>query len=118
MKRKLCRPSSGRNASARCRCRSAGQMYLKATIPHATKLNAMLTKKQICGSMNVSLVGIPGCCPAHGGTIWYHLAKILYHAGPMSRGKHRGDPNFRFSFQTDEMRQSSLRGAKRRKIGR
>ena len=26
--------------------------------------------------------------------------KDWYHAVPMSRGKHRGDPNYRFNFQT------------------
>jgi hypothetical protein len=29
-------------------------MYRVATIPHAMKPNAMLTKKQSCGSMNLS----------------------------------------------------------------
>ena len=47
MKRKLCRMSRGRNASARCRRRSSGQIYRAVTIPHAMKLNAMLTKNQI-----------------------------------------------------------------------
>jgi hypothetical protein len=31
-------------------------MYRAVTIPHAMKLNAMLTKKQSCGNMNVSLL--------------------------------------------------------------
>src|SRR5499425_3098517 len=58
MKRKLCRMSRGRNASARSRRRSSGQIYRAVTIPHAMKLNAMLTKNQIicCGTMNVSLL--------------------------------------------------------------
>src|SRR5216683_3782564 len=34
----------------------------------------------------------------------YHMVppseKNWYHAVPMSRGKHRGDPNYRFNFQT------------------
>src|SRR6516162_11920402 len=58
MKRKLCRMSKGRNASARCWRRSSGQIYRAVTIPHAMKLNAMLTKNQIicCGTMNFSLL--------------------------------------------------------------
>src|SRR5215468_5061252 len=58
MKRKLCRMSRGRNASARSLMRSSGQIYRVATIPHAIKLNAMLTKNQIicCGMMNISLL--------------------------------------------------------------
>src|SRR5215471_11348164 len=58
MNRKLCRISRGRNASARCRERSSGQIYRAVTIPHAMKLNAMLTKNQIicCGTMNISLL--------------------------------------------------------------
>src|SRR6516165_3230213 len=58
MKRKLCRMSKGRNASARCWRRSSGQIYRAVIIPHAMKLNAMLTKNQIicCGTMNVSLL--------------------------------------------------------------
>src|ERR1700757_2594622 len=58
MKRKLCRMSRGRNASARSRTRSSGQIYRAATIPHAMKLNAILTKNQIicCGTMNISFL--------------------------------------------------------------
>src|SRR5262249_61152593 len=58
MKRKLCRMSRGRNASARSRRRSSGQIYRAVTIPHAMKLNAMLTKNQIicCGMMNISFL--------------------------------------------------------------
>src|SRR5271155_4114383 len=58
MKRKLCRMSRGRNASARSRWRSSGQIYRAATIPHAMKLNAMLTKNQIicCGMINLSFL--------------------------------------------------------------
>src|SRR5262249_15962501 len=54
MKRKLCRMSKGRNASAGCRRRSCGQMYRGATIPHAIQLNAMLTKKKSCDCINSS----------------------------------------------------------------
>src|ERR1700756_1413334 len=60
MKRKLCRMSRGRNASARCRRRTSGQIYRAATIPHAMKLNAMLMKNQIicCGMINLSFLEI------------------------------------------------------------
>src|SRR2546426_11322400 len=54
MKRKLWKMSRGRNASARGRRRSSGQMYRAATIPHAIKLNAMLTKKASCVCINSS----------------------------------------------------------------
>src|SRR5215813_8085002 len=47
--------SKGRNASGRVRRRSAGQMYRAVTIPHAIKLNAMLTKNQSCGIQSVFL---------------------------------------------------------------
>src|SRR6266404_1813449 len=58
MKRKLCRTSRGRNASTRDRRRSSGQIYRAVTIPHAMKLNAMLTKNQIicCGMTNLSFL--------------------------------------------------------------
>src|SRR5215472_803241 len=58
MKRKLCRMRRGRNASARPRRRSSGQIYRAVTIPHAIKLNAILTKNQIicCGTMKVSFL--------------------------------------------------------------
>src|SRR5271155_3399456 len=58
MKRKLCRMSRGRNASARSRWRSSGQTYRAATIPHAIRLNAMLTKNQIicCGMIRISFL--------------------------------------------------------------
>src|SRR6266568_8496414 len=49
--------SRGRNASARGRSRSSGQMYLAVTIPQATMLNAMLAKKQSCDTMSVSSSG-------------------------------------------------------------
>src|SRR5262252_9149026 len=50
--------SRGRNASTVCRRRSSGPIYRAATIPHAMKLNAMLTKNQIicCGMMNISFL--------------------------------------------------------------
>src|SRR5579864_3049733 len=56
MKRKLWRMSTGRNASARCRRHSFGQMYWAVTIPQAMKLNAMLPKNQSCGTMNISFL--------------------------------------------------------------
>src|ERR1700730_16774584 len=56
IKRKLCRISRGRNASARCLRRSSGQMYREVTIPQEMRLNAMLTKKQICGCIKVLLL--------------------------------------------------------------
>src|SRR5262249_9963207 len=58
MKRKPCRMSKGRNASACSRTRSSGQIYRLTTIPHAMKLNAMLTKNQIicCGMVNIPLL--------------------------------------------------------------
>src|ERR1700722_17549455 len=43
--------SSGRKASLRPRRRSSGKIRLLATKPQATKLKAMLTKKQICACM-------------------------------------------------------------------
>jgi hypothetical protein len=45
----------GRNASARWRDRSSGQMYRAVTIPHAMKLKAMLAKKLSCDGMSASL---------------------------------------------------------------
>src|SRR5215467_14991106 len=58
MKRKLCRMSRGRNASARGRGRSSGQILRATTIAHAMKLNAMLRKNRIicCGMMNIPLL--------------------------------------------------------------
>jgi len=55
-KRKLCCMSRGRKASAGSRKRNSGQIYRVATIPQAMKLNAILTKKQSCDSMNSSLL--------------------------------------------------------------
>src|SRR5215472_17330759 len=55
-KRKLWRMSTGRNASARCRRRSSGQMYWAVTIPQAIKLNAKLPKNQSCDMMNISFL--------------------------------------------------------------
>jgi hypothetical protein len=43
--------SSGRKASLRPRRRSSGKIRLPVTAPQATKLKAMLTKKQICARM-------------------------------------------------------------------
>src|SRR5499427_7863821 len=67
MKRKLCRMSRGRNASARCRRRSSGQIYRAATIPHAIKLNAMLPKNQSCDTMNISFLEFQPLTAAGGG---------------------------------------------------
>src|ERR1700729_10258 len=49
--------SSGRKASLRPRWRSSGQIRLPVTTPQATKLKAMLTKKQICARMTDPPVG-------------------------------------------------------------
>src|SRR5215469_1527701 len=57
MKRKLCSISSGRSASARERWRSAGQMARAGTVPHATRLNAMLAKKATWAGMGYLLGG-------------------------------------------------------------
>src|ERR1700676_5213919 len=43
--------SSGRKASLRLRRRSSGKIRLAVTVPQATKLKTMLTKKQICARM-------------------------------------------------------------------
>src|SRR5580658_1512960 len=43
--------SNGRNASLRLRRRSSGNIRLAVTIPQATKLKTILTKKQICARM-------------------------------------------------------------------
>src|ERR1700744_1430474 len=51
MKRKLCSTRIGRNASALGRALSFGQMYCFATVPHATRLKAMLMKKHSCGDI-------------------------------------------------------------------
>src|SRR5262249_29987703 len=56
MKRKLCRMRRGRNASARCRVRSSGQIYRAETIPQAIKLNAMLMKNESCDTINSSFL--------------------------------------------------------------
>src|SRR5262249_31598000 len=67
MKRKLCRMSTGRNASARCRRRSSGQMYRAVTIPQAMKLNAMVPKNQSCDMMNISFLEFQPLTAAGGG---------------------------------------------------
>lgn len=56
MNRKLCKISRGRNASARCRRRSYGQMYRVVTTPHTMKLKAILTKKSSRDCMTVLLL--------------------------------------------------------------
>ena len=48
--------SRGRNASARCRRRSSGQIDRAVTIPLAMKLNVMLMKNQSCGTINLSFL--------------------------------------------------------------
>src|SRR5262252_6895528 len=67
MKRKLCRVSRGRNASARGWRRSSGQIYRAVTIPQAMKLNAMLTKNQSCVTMNISSLEFQPLTAAGGG---------------------------------------------------
>jgi len=37
-------------------------MYRLATIPHAMKPNAMLTKNQSCGSMRISFANLSALC--------------------------------------------------------
>jgi hypothetical protein len=51
--------SSGRKASLQLRRRNSGQITLPVTIPQATKLKAMLTKKQICACMTDAPIGPP-----------------------------------------------------------
>src|ERR1700733_8257653 len=82
MKRKLCRMRRGCSASARGRRRSFGQMYRIATIPHAMKPNAMLTKKQSCGRILGSSIIVSWqvwypLVPRgdHCGTMWYRLSR-------------------------------------------
>src|SRR5262245_8484217 len=67
MKRKLCRMSRGRKASARSRTRTSGQMYRAVTIPQAMKLNAMLPKNQSCDMINISFLEFQPLTAAGGG---------------------------------------------------